>query len=261
MSPPFRGTLALLALPLLLSASLAASNPLQTDLESRWVGNVFFLRGFPSDNLIRTDATGKPLSPEHAGPWTLASIEVLDVKISKHDIRIDGERVAQVYDLPSHSWQARPLHGSDFAVKIQVRIENPAQLDANALQAALFYKDADEVSRSLPEYWRDFVANQPPPTKPTWTNGATPPKVLSRPDPEFTPAARQLRAQAEVDTRIAISARGDVTDAQIVRPAGAGLDEKAVECVRLWKFQPARDATGKPMPTTAVVTMTFKFSH
>jgi TonB family protein len=50
---------------------------------------------------------------------------------------------------------------------------------------------------------------------------------------------RKAKYSGTVSLIIIVDASGDVTDAQVIKPAGLGLDEKAVETVRTWRFKPA----------------------
>lgn len=47
---------------------------------------------------------------------------------------------------------------------------------------------------------------------------------------------------------VAIGVRGAIVKSWVVRPLGAGLDERALAAVRAWRFTPARDAEGVPVP-------------
>jgi TonB family protein len=48
-----------------------------------------------------------------------------------------------------------------------------------------------------------------------------------------------------------VDASGNTTDIQITSPAGMGLDEKAVEAIRGWKFEPVmKDAQPVPVAIT-----------
>ena len=86
----------------------------------------------------------------------------------------------------------------------------------------------------------------------------TPPVPTYKPDPPYTPQARHDKIQGTVSLLIVIDAQGNVTNVQEVsKPLGEGLDEKATETVKTWKFKPAtRD--GVPVPARVYVVVTFR---
>jgi len=79
-----------------------------------------------------------------------------------------------------------------------------------------------------------------------------------RPDPPYTPQARHAKRQGTVTLMIVVDSQGNVTDArETSKPLGGGLDEKAIETVKTWKFKPAtRD--GVPIPVRVIVEVTFR---
>jgi TonB family protein len=50
---------------------------------------------------------------------------------------------------------------------------------------------------------------------------------------------------------------GNVARAKVTRPLGKGLDEKALEAVRRWKFKPAT-YNGEPVPVQVQAEVTFR---
>lgn len=65
--------------------------------------------------------------------------------------------------------------------------------------------------------------------------------------PEYTREAREAKLEGAVILSAVIGADGVPASIAVVRGLGMGLDEKAVECLGKWCFQPAtRD--GKPVP-------------
>jgi periplasmic protein TonB len=48
-----------------------------------------------------------------------------------------------------------------------------------------------------------------------------------------------------------------VTEIKVTRGLGKGLDEKAVECLRKWRFSPAT-RHGEPVPAKATVEIVFR---
>ncbi|MBV9264680.1 MAG: TonB family protein [Acidobacteriaceae bacterium] len=64
--------------------------------------------------------------------------------------------------------------------------------------------------------------------------------------------------QGTVVLGILIDAIGNVARASVLSPIGHGLDEKALEAVRKWKFRPAKDGSGNAVPCSAVVEVNFR---
>ena len=67
----------------------------------------------------------------------------------------------------------------------------------------------------------------------------TRPVVLYREEPDYSDEARKARLQGVVTIYIEVNERGLPQNLRILRPLGMGLDEKAIEAVRRWKFEPA----------------------
>ena len=84
-----------------------------------------------------------------------------------------------------------------------------------------------------------------------------PPRLIYKVEPEFSEEARKAKFQGTVTLSIEVDAAGKVRNPHIVQSLGLGLDEKAIEAVLLWKFQPAY-ANGKAVATPAVVEVNFR---
>jgi TonB family protein len=69
--------------------------------------------------------------------------------------------------------------------------------------------------------------------------GVSAPRVLYAPDPEYSEEARKAKYQGTVVLWLIVGADGRPRDIRIARSLGMGLDEKALEAVKLWKFEPA----------------------
>ena len=54
-----------------------------------------------------------------------------------------------------------------------------------------------------------------------------------------------------------ITADGKATDIKVVKGLGLGLDEKAIEAVRTWRFKPAAGPNGRPAPVRQTIEVTF----
>jgi len=85
----------------------------------------------------------------------------------------------------------------------------------------------------------------------------SPPRLIHKVEPEYTPEALEAGLAGTVVLGIEVGADGAARDIRVMRSLGMGLDEKAVETVRLWKFEPAtRD--GKPVAVKATIEMNFR---
>jgi TonB family protein len=54
-----------------------------------------------------------------------------------------------------------------------------------------------------------------------------------------------------------ITADGRATEIRVAKGLGLGLDEKAVEAVRTWRFRPALGPDGKPASVRQSIEVTF----
>jgi TonB family protein len=70
--------------------------------------------------------------------------------------------------------------------------------------------------------------------------GIEPPRLRREVKPIYTDAARRRGLEGEVLVEIVVRRDGTVGDVCVLRRLGDGLDEKAVEAVRQWTFDPAR---------------------
>jgi TonB family protein len=69
--------------------------------------------------------------------------------------------------------------------------------------------------------------------------GVKAPRPMYTPDPEYSEEARKIKQQGTVVLWVVVGADGRVRDLRVQRSLGFGLDEKALEAVRRWKFEPA----------------------
>jgi periplasmic protein TonB len=68
------------------------------------------------------------------------------------------------------------------------------------------------------------------------------PTCIYCPYPVYTDEARHVKMQGTVTLSVLVGADGRASDIRILRGVGYGLDERAVQTIRGWKFSPARDA-------------------
>jgi protein TonB len=86
--------------------------------------------------------------------------------------------------------------------------------------------------------------------------GVSVPRVIFDPEPEYTEEARKVKQQGNVLLTCVVGADGLVHNARVQRPLGLGLDQKAIEAVRKWKFEPSR-LNGRPIAVQILVEVNF----
>ncbi|MGD0921919.1 MAG: energy transducer TonB [Terriglobia bacterium] len=85
----------------------------------------------------------------------------------------------------------------------------------------------------------------------------TAPIPIYKPEPPYSEEARKAKYQGTVVVLIVVDTLGSVTDARVVKPLGLGLDEKALETVRTWKFKPGM-RNGIPVPVRVMIEVSFR---
>jgi len=86
--------------------------------------------------------------------------------------------------------------------------------------------------------------------------GVSAPKATYAPDPEYSEEARKAKYQGTVVLSLIVGADGVPRDIKVARSVGLGLDEKAIETVKTWKFDPGTK-DGKPVATYATIEVAF----
>ncbi len=87
--------------------------------------------------------------------------------------------------------------------------------------------------------------------------GVSAPRALDTPDPEYSEEARKAKYQGTCVLWLIVGPDGKPRDIKVARALGMGLDEKAIEAVRMWKFEPAMK-DGKPVAVQINVEVNFR---
>ena len=87
--------------------------------------------------------------------------------------------------------------------------------------------------------------------------GVSAPRALDTPDPEYSEEARKAKYQGTCILWLIVDPNGRPRDIKVARALGMGLDEKAIEAVRNWKFSPAMK-DGKPVAVQINVEVNFR---
>lgn len=87
--------------------------------------------------------------------------------------------------------------------------------------------------------------------------GVSKPILMVKVEPEYSEEARKAKYQGTVQLYIEVDPSGRAQNIRVVQSLGLGLDEKAIEAVKKWKFRPGvKD--GKPVTVAASVEVSFR---
>jgi TonB family protein len=87
--------------------------------------------------------------------------------------------------------------------------------------------------------------------------GVSAPKVIDAPDPDYSEEARKAKYQGTCILWLIVGPDGHPRDLKVARTLGMGLDQKAIEAVRRWRFEPAK-MNGKPVAVQINVEVNFR---
>lgn len=87
--------------------------------------------------------------------------------------------------------------------------------------------------------------------------GVSAPRAIYSPDPVYSDEARKAKYQGTVVLWLIVGADGKAHEIRVARSLGMGLDEKAIEAVRQWRFRPALK-DGKPVAVQINVEVNFR---
>jgi TonB family protein len=87
--------------------------------------------------------------------------------------------------------------------------------------------------------------------------GISPPSVIHEVRPDYTDDARRQGIEGEVVLEIVVRRDGTVGDVRVLEGLRGGLDRRAIDAVRQWRFSPAR-RYGSPVDVIVEVAVEFK---
>src|SRR5579884_3868113 len=98
------------------------------------------------------------------------------------------------------------------------------------------FEEIDHTAdRAFPRHRRRHGRRTPP-----VPCGVTSPRLIYGPEPEFSEEAREAKHQGTVVLQVVVGTDGRTHDIRVTQSLGMGLDEKAIEAIRGWKFEPSR---------------------
>jgi TonB family protein len=85
------------------------------------------------------------------------------------------------------------------------------------------------------------------------------PALIARCQPRYTEAVRAAKVQGTVLLRIEVGADGRAHSVRVIRHLGHGLDERAIEAVRQWRFLPG-EKDGRRVRVPATIEVVFRLN-
>lgn len=89
-------------------------------------------------------------------------------------------------------------------------------------------------------------------------NGVGTPVCLYCPQPQYSDEARKAKYQGVVTLLVTVTTDGRAANISVVKGPGLGLEEKAIEAVKTWKFKPALGPNGKIANVIVPIEVTFR---
>jgi periplasmic protein TonB len=86
--------------------------------------------------------------------------------------------------------------------------------------------------------------------------GVSAPQVIHSVEPEFTDDARNANYQGDVSIKLIVDSQGNPQDVRLASHLGMGLDQKAIEAVKQYKFRAAM-YQGHPVSVQIVIDVSF----
>jgi periplasmic protein TonB len=88
-------------------------------------------------------------------------------------------------------------------------------------------------------------------------SGITPPSILREIKPVYTEDGRRRGVEGDVVMEVVVRSDGTIGNVRVVHGLGSGLDQRAIDAVRQWRFNPAR-RHGTPVDVMVEIAVEFK---
>jgi TonB family protein len=244
---------------------------------------VLLLRGFYQDSLLRYDQSGVLKHRGDTGPWTTAFVYIKSFDIKNDKIRIDATRVVQIFDRKKRRFQPTK---TDIPIILEIDIDLASAARETAIMkllSSVFIGSQESLAGLVPDYWRSVIERldqagvlPPEPANVTYPGGCgsapsvddpcrigktvKPPKPISTNDPPFSDIGRIAHLRGTTILATVVDETGHTKKTRVVTPLGCGFDDRAVDAVSRWLFNPAtRD--GKPVPVQITVEVNFNWTQ
>jgi hypothetical protein len=255
-------------------------------LQKQLLQQPLYLRGFWMGQSLEFDATGNLMGDPRAnakngiaeGPVTLSGVDVTDVTVSGNKLVLHGDRVALVAD-SSGRLQRQVITSTTRIVatvvfrkqvgkdEVKITVHADTEGSFNAALKAIFANGLAELAPNVPPYWRCyasgyFAKSVPAADAEKIVNDCVmdgdpaapemghyrPVSLLHEVDPQYSGIAAEMHVEGLSVVHLNVGPHGFPVRLQIIKAAGAGLDEETLQAVAASTFNPA---TQDDVPVTA----------
>src|SRR6266436_1157451 len=203
---------------------------------------------------------------------------------------VHGVRVSQTYP-PGALGNDRPLiiiteswYSGDLKINLLTKRTDPRYGVQTVRVTELLKQEPDRELFAIPGEYKlvkeivqqqltqaSAVPDGSPPTNLAWSSGSpsagivragvagvTQPNCIYCPNPSYSDEARAAKIQGTVILEVVVAAGGQAESVRVVKGPGSGLEQKAIEAIKEWRFKPAVDPSGSPVACRVAIAVTFK---
>lgn len=217
-------------------------------------GSVLRLRTFYSGATLLYSASGKLVEGGKPGPWTLdACVWMASANLDGRALRLAGKRIYFVAD--GKGSKLTPYLGRPISIEIETVPGPSVGAILEGVIAKVFIRNGQGLADFVPDYWKPFLRHPHLASHrfenildgggsyrlERWRRGSSNSTVFQ--PPPLYPVLHLAGATRTLVLRYTISHDGRVNTVVVVKPVGLGLEEKAVQTVKTWRFTPMSRAT------------------
>jgi TonB family protein len=224
---------------LLFQTATAHAENIKDALDHKYKNHLLALRTPFSSGSHEFDSDGHLLSAPAQGAWLVyGGIYVEKLDLSGDTLRLEGPRGALSYS----EKDGKPILIA-FSKPVRIEIHLLQSLnsldDAETVLSRVFYLGKDWAEHAKPEFRLAKDSTSGEAIYHAGQDHTKFPRPVQTPLPDFSEKARKAKYQATALMTIVVDKSGNVTRIRIDRAAGMDLDDRAVERVKTWRFEPA----------------------
>lgn len=239
----------------------------QSDIAYSMRGRTVFLRGMELGDQLNFDAHGEASETYQTGMFGLSAINVLDVNLSADEVNIWGQRMEPAFaESAAHTFKNLRYVPTGKYVNVTIALDSrdPEALKRAVEKVFALSPEDDLSSRSAAEQQVELDGLGVAPNTVSFQGqgvlrpggGVSAPRAINAPDPEYTVEAAEKHIEGICIIGMVVGVDGIPTQVHVVRSFYPGLDAKAVEAARKYRFFPST-FRGRPVPVWINIEMNF----